>query len=574
MSILNKNNLNLKLNFRMKINSLKFTIFLFPFLAFSQNEIKKENLSQRDLIYWDFNKTKVQSAGCYYVDQYGETKEKHGEWKYYDKYGVLEEERSYYKGMLDGKVALYFANGQIKQEGYFKLDQQDSIYREWNENGTLAIEGKFEKNIQKGIWTYYYIDGRIKSHEKHEDDVNQVINFWLENREHTQTIKDGKGEMVTFHTTGTIKENYTYLNGLPNGPFTETSIYGYDLLTGNFKDGEKDGEWKYFYYTGDLEKISHYKNDKLEGSYLYYYYNGTVNVKGQYKNDKKDSLWEWFTNKGTPDMLGNFVEDLQDGEWNYWYPTGEKSYIAYFDRGLKTGEWTYWYKDGTVFKKGNFSNDLKDGPWKTWYEDGTLLMDGKYIEGKEEGVWLNYWENENLKNKATFKAGELNGSWKSYFPDGKIMIDGKYKNNFKTSRWTEFFSNGMTKKVMTYKVVEHKPVMNYGVTKDHKITESVRHGKYQSYSLKDFKLTEEGSYFKNKKHAQWKAYYPGGLIVAVETNYNKGELDGPMKEFTRRGEITTEINYAKGLKHGNFVIYGANKKIISKKVFSNGAQVR
>jgi len=548
--------------------------FFIPTFLFGQQTIHKENLTKPQFNYWDFNKKRVQSIGSYYKDQLGETLEKHGTWKYYDKFGIVEEERNYFHNKLDGKVMLYYPNGKLRKEGYFKLDKQDSVYREWNETGDLAVDGRYELDVPKGIWKYYYIDGRVKSHEETIDSVKHIRAFWLPDPSHTQTIVDGSGEMQVFYTTGTIQENYTYKNGLPNGPFQEKSIYGYDLLTGFFKDGEKDGEWKYYYYTGDLEKISNYKDGLLEGKYEYFYDSGQLNVKGKYKVNKKDSIWEWFTNKGTLDMKGDFLKDLQHGEWTYWYPTGEKSYVAYFKNGLKSDEWTYWYKDGSVFKKCNYSNDLKEGRWQTWYENGTLLMDGKYVNNKEEGEWLNYWEDGVLKNSASFKKGELDGFWKSNFPDGTSKITGAYKTSFKSGTWTEYFSNGKPKDIISYKVVEKENKMNYGYMKGHKVLQSIKHGEMISYSSKDFKMTEEGTYKNGEKHGTWTDYYPGGSYPAIVTNYNKGLLEGKTFQYTRRGELTTEINYSKGEKHGDMIIYGANKKVINKKKFYYGVEVK
>lgn len=565
---------------------LFFAVSLVPFSGLSQYSVKKENLTKKDVVYWDFNKTKVQASGSYYTDKLGESKDKHGLWKYYDKYGALEEERNYYRGKLMGKVMMYYPNGKPKQEGYFTIVQvdktddkkdivwQDSVYREWNESGTLSKEGMYAKGQPSGIWKNYYFDGREKSYEEEKDSVNYVWSFWLPDEKHTQTVKDGNGEVTLYHSTGTIKEWYNYKNGLQDGPFEERSIYGYNTLSGSFKEGEKDGEWNYYYYTGDLEKTSTYKNGKLNGPYNYYYDKGQLNVTGNYVNGKKEGMWKWFTNTGTPDMQGTFVNDLQDGEWVYWYGTGEKSYTAHYTAGLKSGHWEYFYKNGSKFKTGDFLNDLKEGKWQTWYEDGTLLMDGLYSKGKEEGLWLNYWDNGTLKNSVTFKHGEMHGDWKSFYPDGHPKLTGKYKQNFKTGKWTDYYDNGMPKDVIGYKVVIKKSQVEYGAMKDYKVKESVKHGHAISYSSKDYKKTEEGNYNKGHKEGEWMAFYPGGKIVAVLTTYDKGQLDGIMKQYDRMGKVTSEINYAKGLKDGSCIIYDENGKVISKKTFANGAEVR
>ena len=116
--------------------------------------------------------------------------------------------------------------------------------------------------------------------------------------------------------------------------------------------------------------------------------------------------------------------------------------------------------------------------------------------------------------------------------------------------------------------------MDYGYMKEHKVLESVEHGKAVSYSSKDFKKTEEGTYKNGEKHGKWTAYYPGGAYPAMITNYKNGLLEGKMLQYTRRGELTTEINYSKGEKHGDMIIYGANKKVISKKKFYYGVEMK
>lgn len=546
--------------------------FVLAFSAFGQ-KIDKENLSKQKTNYWDFNKVKVQSTGKYYVDQLGETTDEHGRWLYYDREGEIQEERNYYKGMLFGKVTRYYANGQKEQEGYFKWDRQDSLYAEWYETGKLKTEGEYLLGKPVGTWKYYYRDGRLKSVEEVVDTINYVWEFYQPDSLHTQTIKEGNGELITYYTTGAVNEWYNYSDGIKNGPFEEYSIYGYTTISGKFKEGKKDGDWKYYYYTGQLEKISRYEDGILNGPYKYYYDNGTVNVEGEYENGLKSAIWTWYTKQGTKDMEGTFKNGEQHGNWTYWFPTGEKSYDAKFDMGKRTGEWIYLYKNGKRFKQGNFENDQKHGKWETWYEDEVLLMEGEYDYGKETGVWKNYWDNGELKNVATFENGKLNGVWESYYPNEKLHLQGKYKDDLKIGEWQEYFENGKLKDVMTYKLFKKKSSVDYGPTKDRVFMESKLHGHSESYSAKDYKLTEEGDYKEGVKDGEWIAYHPGGRNPAVISNYKSGELNGKMKQFDRRGKILSEIDYKDGLKHGSFIIYDKRGKVLSEKKFEYGMQV-
>lgn len=551
---------------------LVFFSIAFLSTAYSQ-VVLKENLSKKTSLFWDFNNTQLQAIGSYYIDIVDVTTDKHGKWLYYDRLGVLEEERNYYKGMLHGRVLLYYPNKKLKQEGYFYLDRQDSVYKEWSEDGKLVVEGQYKMNEPRGKWTYYYLDGREKSVEEVKGEVNRVMSFWLPDSLHTQTIINGTGELATYYSTGTVKEWYNYNDGLKDGPFEEISIYGYTTLTGYFKQGEKDSTWTYAYYTGDTEKISNYKNGVLNGEYKYFYDSGQLNVIGVYENGKKVGKWSWYTNKGTLDMEGSFENDLQHGDWTYWYPTGEVSYTAHYTHGLKSGLWIYLYKNGNKFKEGTFKNDIKDGTWQTWYEDGTLLMKGDYKEGREDGEWLNYWDNGRLKNKSYFKKGELHGEWLSYYPSGKLKLTGKYQENFKVDEWTNYYENGKPKDVVTYKLFKEKSKMEDVIMKSRVYLDSKLDGPFVSYSNKDYNKTEEGNYKEGQKDGEWIAYHQGGRNPAVVSNYKNGELNGSMKMYDRRGNILQEMEYKNGVKHGRFIIYDKKGKIVLEKKFENGMQI-
>lgn len=536
-------------------------------------QVQKENLTPKDVLYWDFKKTKIQSTGSYYKDQLGQTRDKHGKWEFYNEFGDLEETRNYYREKLHGQVFLHYANKKPRQEGYFKMNSQDSIYREWIENGTLIVEGYYKNNKPFGIWKRYYSNGKPQSIEEYIDTLCYVNEFWLNDENHTHTIQKGNGVKTLYFANGKLKERYTYVDGLKDGSFEERSIQDYPLLTGNFKQERKEGEWNYYYYTGDLEKTSHYKNGLLDGSYTYYYDSKVVNVQGNYKLGKKEGKWIWYTNKGTTDMEGTFVNNLQDGPWIYYYPTGEISYTAFYKANKKEGKWDYFYTNKKKFKSGTYLNDLKDGLWETWYENGTLLMTGKYKAGKEQGVWKNFWENGTLKNESSFKNGALHGQWKSWDPKGVLTLTGAYKNGLKTGKWVKHFDNGKIEEITTYSIITKlNEKMNYGFWKNRVIKETVRNGAYAAYSQKDFQLTEKGQFKNDLKTGKWVAYFPGGILPAVITNYKNGTLDGVMIEFGKKGEKISESTYSKGLKNGKFKVFDKSGKVILEKKYVNGIE--
>ncbi len=547
-----------------------FLLFLCFSPFFFAQKVYKEQLSKEVKFFYDFIKTKIESRGCYYQDPLGETMEKHGLWRYFDKEGTLVEERNYYRGKLHGATKLYFSNKKLKQEGYFIQDKQDSIYREWAETGKLLIEGNYTKGSPIKTWDYFYLSGKQKSHELYEGGEVLLLSFWVDDSLHTQYIKEGNGYFYEFYQTGATQSSYQYLDGRKQGVFQELSIYGYPLIIGKFEKGEKDSTWNYYDYNGDIEKICTYKREVLDGEYTLYFSKNRLNIHGFYENAKKTGEWTWYNNQGGKDQEGFFKEDKQDGKWVYYFPDGKVSYRAEYDMDKKIGVWTYWYQTGEMFKQGSFKNDLKDGEWKTWYEDGTVLMQGTYLEGKEEGKWLNYWENGILKNEATFSKGFLNGKWLSNFPSGKSKLLGEYKDGMKTGEWIDFYENGKPKDVGSYKIVKKKSKIDFGPLNDFESLESVKDGKWVSYSNKDFKKIEEGEYSNGNKDGLWIAYHQGGKMPCVTSDYKNGLLDGKLSEYDRKGNLISDTEFKNGLKHGWFRVYDKKGKVVKEKEFEKG----
>ena len=463
-------------------------LFLIPFVSDSQ-KILEENLTEQDFFFWDAAKKKIQAKGSYFKDFYQTTIEKHGTWYYYAEDGTLEEERNYYRDLLHGKTELYFPNKQKKEEGYFKLDSQDSIYRKWNEKGILLIEGFYDMGFPSGEWKEFYEDGKPKSVTLFEDTIEKVISFWIPDSTHTQTIINGTGIKYTTYNTGDIKEWINYKDSLKNGPSIDWSISGLALVEANYKNGILDSNWIQRYSTGQLQKSCFYSQGVLNGHYATFYEDGSPNVEGFYDQGKKNGLWKWYTINNTIDMEGSFENDIQHGDWKFYFETGELSYSAHFDKGKRSGFWEYFYRGGEKYKEGHYLNDQKESTWTTYYEDGTVLMQGNYLEGLEEGVWINNWENGRTKNQSSFKNGQLDGPWYSYFENGTLHLYGEYKENLKTGQWVDYFENGNPKDIVTYKIFKKKSkVRMIDDLENHK---SLKHGRSISFSEKDLEKTKE-----------------------------------------------------------------------------------
>jgi len=556
----------------------KYIVFIvcifFTFVANGQTR-KDRNLSKRQTFYYDpTTRTQVEITGYYYVDELGETTERHGQWTYYNRDGVKVEERQYNRNKLHGEVKTYYGPNRVKDLGYFKNDVQDSLYVAFGLSGDTLEVGYYDMGTPIGEWRYFYADGSLKSVEEIRDGVSYIWEFYAADSLRTHLVKEGTGEMVDYYANGRLKSWYNFKNGLKDGPFEEASVYGMYTVKGSFSNNKPDGKWEHYFITGDLEKVVHYKDGQLHGGYINYYDNGQVRVEGEHENGMKTGKWSWYTNSGVLDQEGTFKNGLQHGTWIYNYPDGKLSYRARYKDGKKDGKWTYYYKNGKKFREGVFKEDVQHGLWQTWYENGVLLMTGEYVEGKEQGLWQNYWENGQLKNESTFVDGELHGEWLSFYLDGVPASKGNYKNGLKSGEWIDYFSNGRVSDINNYKVIVKKSKVKKGTLKDRKHLVSARHGKSVSYSQKDYTKMMEGRYRNDEKTGKWITYHPGGVLPAVIAHYKNGKLNGKMETYEFLGNtIISSIEYKDGVRHGKAVFYDREGKVKSTMQFKDGMQV-
>jgi antitoxin component YwqK of YwqJK toxin-antitoxin module len=62
--------------------------------------------------------------------------------------------------------------------------------------------------------------------------------------------------------------------------------------------GQRMGEWKEFYSSGEPKSVVNYTNGKANGEFFYYYENGQTRIKGEYTNGVKSGQWRYYNRYG------------------------------------------------------------------------------------------------------------------------------------------------------------------------------------------------------------------------------------------------------------------------------------
>ncbi|GHT31288.1 hypothetical protein AGMMS49574_12780 [Bacteroidia bacterium] len=130
---------------------------------------------------------------------------------------------------------------------------------------------------------------------------------------------------------------------------------------------------------------------------------------------------------------------------------------------------------------------------------------------------------------AEFKDGLYNGKYQ-YFANNKLKEQGTYATGLKDGVYTIYKGDGTIEKQETFKMGK---------------SDNSKQEYYSNGTLKS-----ESYYKDGKKDGLWKTYYNDGGLQS-EKSYKDGLEDGPETKYEfETGDITAELNYAKGKKDG------------------------
>ncbi len=95
---------------------------------------------------------------------------------YFENSTQIMEAKHYVNGLEDGKSTLYYENGQIKAERFWKEGEKVGVWVNWNEAGNKVAEAGYSFNKKDGDWNIWNDKGQ-KLFEMHYLD-GQKIGTW------------------------------------------------------------------------------------------------------------------------------------------------------------------------------------------------------------------------------------------------------------------------------------------------------------------------------------------------------------------------------------------------------------
>lgn len=355
-----------------------------------------------------------------------------------------------------------------------------------------------------------------------------------------------------------------------NDPFTGIVIKKLDneqiLISGSYKDGQKNGIWTEYFRNGQIEKQEEYNNGVYNGVVEKYIENGTKLSHEYYKNNELDGKCEYFSNNGiliksaiySNNILnGEFIENYENGNpkiiTNYnnnqitsnftsFYENGNKELEYTINDGHYVGDYFHYNTDGLTRKHYFYSNDIKinKGKWTIYYDNNwnEVNQPSKYYRivnfdsnGKPVGNIIDYFQKDNSKQMEghylSIEPDIKEGKHTWYYENGNIKLEGNFINNEKDEIWILYYKdNNMAGNKICQKVEYKNGILN---------------GKFEWFNIMHINISDnyELKHLIDYKYDQ--KFYSGminstgnaGKWWKVEGQLVNGKFDGEFKIWDR-----------------------------------------
>jgi TonB family protein len=97
-------------------------------------------------------------------------------------------------------------------------------------------------------------------------------------------------------------------------------------MTGSFQDNKctiRQGIFKNYYQSGQLQSVEQYINNKKNGKWIQYFESGIKDYESEYQNDNKTGVWIWYFDNGKIGAREKYKNNIRV-KAKYWNKEGEK----------------------------------------------------------------------------------------------------------------------------------------------------------------------------------------------------------------------------------------------------------
>lgn len=375
----------------------------------------------------------------------------------------------YVNDKKEGTSYYYYNTGELKEEVSYADGKREGYSREFNKDSVIISLKQFKDNFliarerinridtagyRQGTFKEFFQDGNVRKEENYLDD--QLHGYYREYDETgklIQTLRYERGAVVE-EIDEEAKEIIDFKRTFDDE--------GRMIFSGGYRENVPIGIHRFFDTTGAVVNAIIYneKGEKMSegivdeqgnrrGEWKDYYPTGEVRAQGNYRNNRKSGPWNYFYRNGRTEQTGNFLNGRYDGQWVWYHEDGSVWRDENYFNGREDGYSKEFDSDGNIISEGNYINGERDGPWI--YKNGDHMEEGQFIIGLREGKWTYYYEDGSVKFEGNYLQGLPNGKQIYYYPDGQIMEEQFYKSGIREKIWRKYNELGNIELAINYR---------------------------------------------------------------------------------------------------------------------------
>ena len=85
-----------------------------------------------------------------------------------------------------------------------------------------------------------------------------------------------------------------------------------------------------------------------------YYPDGQKRIEGEYRDGKREGQWKYWFSNGNTWSEARYKAGLRDGKSTVWYENGRKYFEGNYRMGERSGRWRFWDEEGSLLKQVNY----------------------------------------------------------------------------------------------------------------------------------------------------------------------------------------------------------------------------
>ncbi len=342
------------------------------------------------------------------------------------------------------------------------------------ENTNNIATKPISPKIQRVRWDKLNIDNNgvaFYQGQPYTGDFFQVFDNNADTKKKLVVSKEGSmvnglksGEYREFSKEGVRQVKETYVNGIKNGPFEYYfEDNGAIEFTGQFLNGELDGEIQCFYKNGKKKFINHYANGNRNGSCIAYFENGQLETEASFVNEIPDGDEIGYFENGSVRHIKTFNMGVLNGRRYVFHKNNCPAIEEYYKNGkldsiqrffdnvtcniISSGYWKEGIKNGPFVKYDMFAhfgdtlelfqyeNGQRNGfsvIYKEQFDEkiqkNVLMPDtyGNYVNESPDGLWHYGMVSNYQKRHGEYDLGVKIGEWVYYDIEGKILCKQVY----------------------------------------------------------------------------------------------------------------------------------------------------